>query len=68
MVGKSLGTNAATMPRHLADPLLVDGRGVARDLSSRVLEVEDADHGMLIPGKPLARGLCERPPPGNMIL
>jgi len=86
IVGKSLGTNAATIaaerdlsgiwltplvldevvagalraakaPQLLiggtADPLW-DG-AVARELSPHVLEVDGADHGMLIPGAPLAR-------------
>jgi pimeloyl-ACP methyl ester carboxylesterase len=86
IVGKSLGTNAATiaaerdLPGIWLTPLLLDDvvlgalrsatapqlliggtadklwdGAVARELSPHVLEVEGADHGMLMPGEPLAR-------------
>jgi hypothetical protein len=87
IVGKSLGSNAATIAAErglagvwltplLLSPVVVDalraasapqlligGTGdklawdgeLARELSPHVLEVEGADHGMLLPGAPLAR-------------
>jgi hypothetical protein len=49
---------AASAPQLLiggtGDKLAWDG-DVARELSPHVLEVDGADHGMLIPGEPLAR-------------
>ena len=87
IVGKSLGSNAATIAAErglpgvwltplLLSPVVVDalraasapqlligGTGdklawdgeLARELSPHVLEIDGADHGMLLPGVPLAR-------------